>query len=78
VSLVFEVRLQCVQKPDGLFMLLRLMKSRYRSMSIAALRAAAREACRKNLRAFMTKAVKSLGQAAIGVAMPIQTLVPLQ
>jgi hypothetical protein len=54
------------------------MKSRYRSMSIAALRAAAREACRKNLRAFMTKAVKSLGQAAIGVAMPIQTLVPLQ
>jgi hypothetical protein len=68
------MRSQCVQKPDGLFMLLRLMKSRYRSMSIAALHAA----CRKNLRAFVTKAVKSLGQAAIGVAMPIQTLVPLQ
>jgi hypothetical protein len=57
-----------------LFMLLRLAKGRYHSASFAALHAA----CRKNLRAFAAKAVKSLGQAAIDVAMPIQTLVPLQ
>jgi hypothetical protein len=71
---MFEMRSQYVRKPNGLFMLLRLVDCRYPSASNAALHAA----CRKNLRAFAAKAVKSLGQAAIGVAMPIQALVPLQ